>query len=61
MMLSFEFFIERTAPNQNRDSNNNTSGGTGGGTFRVVHKVGVTDANGITNHYQSPESMALAS
>ena len=50
MMLSFEFFIERTAPNQNRDNNynNNTSGGTGGGTFRVVHKVGVTDANGIT-------------
>eukprot|EP00574_Skeletonema_japonicum_P005439 CAMPEP_0201724076 /NCGR_PEP_ID=MMETSP0593-20130828/7918_1 /ASSEMBLY_ACC=CAM_ASM_000672 /TAXON_ID=267983 /ORGANISM="Skeletonema japonicum, Strain CCMP2506" /LENGTH=546 /DNA_ID=CAMNT_0048215269 /DNA_START=82 /DNA_END=1722 /DNA_ORIENTATION=+ len=59
MMLSFEFFIERTAPNQNRNateggSTTTTTGtggggtGTGGGTFRVLHKVGVTDANGIT-------------
>ena len=51
MMLSFEFFIERTAPNQNRNNNNhNVMEGLngGGGTFRVLHKVGVTDANGIT-------------
>lgn len=49
MMLSFEFFIERPATaNQNRNNNHNNSGGGGGGTFRVIHKVGVTDANGIT-------------
>eukprot|EP00986_Skeletonema_menzelii_P002189 scaffold608_cov144-Skeletonema_menzelii.AAC.9 len=49
MMLSFEFFIELTAPNQNRNNNNTTTAAAaGGGTFRVLHKVGVTDANGIT-------------
>ncbi|KAL7445623.1 hypothetical protein ACHAXM_009957 [Skeletonema potamos] len=52
MMLSFEFFIERpaSAPNHNRNTNHNNvmEGGGGGGTFRVLHKVGVTDANGIT-------------
>jgi len=56
MMLSFEFFIERpAASNQNRNNNHNNNvmegiggGGGGGGTFRVLHKVGVTDANGIT-------------
>ena len=47
MMLSFEFLIELTNKNSNvmEGLNNNNNGG---GTFRVTHKVGVTDANGIT-------------
>ena len=50
MMLSFEFVIERTAPNQNRNNNvmEGVNSSSTGGTFRVLHKVGVTDANGIT-------------
>jgi len=44
-MLSFEFFIERPAPKNTTDNNNAISSG---GVFRVLHKVGVTDANGIT-------------
>ncbi|KAL7536031.1 hypothetical protein ACHAXR_006872 [Thalassiosira sp. AJA248-18] len=46
MMLSFEFFIERPAPKN--DDNNNNAAIANGGVFRVLHKVGVTDANGIT-------------
>jgi len=56
MMLSFEYFIERPAPkinsndNDNHNNPNNNSGAQlpNGGVFRVLHKVGVTDANGIT-------------
>ena len=52
MMLSFEFFIERPPPRSiNNDGNhnpNNHNGMKNGGVFRVLHKVGVTDANGIT-------------
>lgn len=44
MMLSFEFIIEHITKN----NQNGNSGASGDGTFRVIHKVGVTDANGIT-------------
>jgi len=47
MMLSFEFFIERPAP-QNANTGNRNAPLSNGGVFRVLHKVGVTDANGIT-------------
>ena len=46
MMLSFEYFIERPTPKT--DANNNPNNVANGGVFRVLHKVGVTDANGIT-------------
>lgn len=49
MMLSFEFIIEHITKNNQNGSNSGSSGyGGGNGTFRVIHKVGVTDANGIT-------------
>ena len=53
MMLSFEFFIERPQKAAEGDAaTSNPSagggGGGGGGVFKVLHKVGVTDANGIT-------------
>lgn len=48
MMLSFEFFIERPTPKSNGDMNPNNNSMMNGGIFRVLHKVGVTDANGIT-------------
>ena len=52
MMLSFEFFIERpqkAAEGEAATSNPSAGGsGGGGGVFKVLHKVGVTDANGIT-------------
>lgn len=48
MMLSFEFFIERPTPKSNGDMNPNNNAMMNGGIFRVLHKVGVTDANGIT-------------
>ncbi|KAL7459688.1 hypothetical protein ACHAWC_011487 [Mediolabrus comicus] len=44
MMLSFEFIIEHITKN----NQNGCNGSSGDGTFRVIHKVGVTDANGIT-------------
>ena len=48
MMLSFEFIIEHITKNNQNGSNSGSSGyGGGDGTFRVIHKVGVTDANGI--------------
>ncbi|EJK72725.1 hypothetical protein THAOC_05711, partial [Thalassiosira oceanica] len=52
MMLSFEFFIERPQKATEGDAatSNPSAGGSGGGggVFKVLHKVGVTDANGIT-------------
>ena len=48
MMLSFEFFIERPAPKGDPASHNPPAAAQNGGAFRVLHKVGVTDANGIT-------------
>ena len=46
MMLSFEFFIERPAPKN--AVNPASSAIPNGGVFRALHKVGVTDAHGIT-------------
>ncbi len=57
MMLSFEYYIECLTSNKDMNSNhhhnhhksfNSTSRDVGGGTFRVVHKVGVTDCNAIS-------------
>jgi len=63
MMLSFEYVIEclpsktdihRDNHNHhhhnrhNQKSNNSNSNRGGGGTFRILHKVGVTDCNGIS-------------
>lgn len=57
MMLSFEYYIECLTSNRDMNtnhlhnhhkSNNSTSCGVGGGTFRVIHKVGVTDCNAIS-------------
>lgn len=45
MMLSFEYHIER--PSKSLNQLNNPSNNAPG-IFKVVHKIGVTDANGIT-------------
>jgi hypothetical protein len=54
MMLSFEYFIEclqsknDMQSNHHNHPNNSNNNGSGGGTFRILHKVGVTDCNGIS-------------
>ena len=49
MMLSFEFYIERPSPKSNDNNHhNNPNNIPNGGVFRVLHKVGVTDANNVT-------------
>ena len=58
MMLSFEYNIEcltsknndnhRRQNNHSNNQSNNNSANNSGGKFRVLHKVGVTDCNGIS-------------
>ena len=57
MMLAFEYNIEcltsknndnHRRHNHSNNQSNNNSANNSGGTFRVLHKVGVTDCNGIS-------------